>query len=144
MFNTRDSVWDLFGEMQSVLDAITITPGTRTDTAAAKPASIPVNVWTKDDAVAVSVELPGYERDSIELTVEDKVLTISATRSDSVPEGATVLRRERGDQRVTRSVRLPAAVDSSQAQARYRQGVLLVVLPLSSTAKKQSIPIVDG
>ena len=138
--NLNRSVWDVFGDMQRALEAVA-TPATRAAYSAMGPDYPPVNVWTKDDAVAVSVELPGIDADSIDLSVEGQVLTISGKRDTDVPEDAKVLRRERGGMEFSRSVELPFPVDAKKAEARYANGVLLVVLQRLASDKPKKIKI---
>lgn len=134
------SVWDVFGDVQRVLEQAA-TPAARAAYSAFGRDYPPVNVWTKDHAVAVSVELPGIDQDSIDIQVEGQVLTVSGKRHADLPEDAKILRRERGDLEFSRSIELPFAVDAKKAEARYANGVLLVVLQRLASDKPRKIKI---
>lgn len=138
--SARRSVWDVFGEMQRVVDSLA-QPATRAAFSMVGRDYPPANVWTKDNAVAVSIELPGVESDSIELSVESEVLTISGKRSSDLPEDAKILRRERGDLEFSRSIQLPFPVEADQAEARFNKGVLLVVLERKASDRPQKIKV---
>jgi HSP20 family protein len=93
-----------------------------------------VDVAESDDEVVVTADLPGFDRDEIEVSAHDRSLTLRATHahseaSESASDAGTYLRRERRHESVSRSVSLPADVDDAGASATYRNGVLTVRLP---------------
>ena len=91
---------------------------------------VSVDVSETDDEVVVTADLPGYEKDDIEVGVKERRLTVEAERAEeSEDEGERYLRQERTHRRVSRSVTLPEAVDEGAASATYRNGVLTVTLP---------------
>lgn len=140
MLYDNRSVWDVFGDMQRVLDSYATTPSSRL-WQGLQSEHPPATVHANDDTVAVSFELPGVARDDIELSVEGDTLTVRAKRTTSVSEDATVLRRERGDLDSTRSITLPFAVDADSAEARYARGVLVVVLQRQEADKPKRIAV---
>ena len=92
------------------------------------------DVVETDDAVVVRVDLPGYEADEIHLTVDDRLLTVTAEReeTDELREegpSARYHRRERSRRGTSRRLRLPADVRGTEADAAYEHGVLTVTLP---------------
>ena len=137
------SVWDVFGDMQRVLDVLG-TSSTARQFGFGAHEYPPINVWANDDRVAVEAEVPGIDPDSIELTVEGDTLTITAKRELSAPEDARWLRRERGDLDFTRSIRLPFAVDASSAEARVANGVLVVALQREASDSPRTIKVQAG
>lgn len=76
-----------------------------------------------EDTYRVVVDLPGFERESIDLTYHDDELTITATQDE---HDDTTMRRSEVHERVT----IPAEVDSDAITATYRNGVLEVTLPV--------------
>jgi HSP20 family protein len=103
-----------------------------------------MNVREDKDALHVELELPGVERDQVQVVVENGVLTISGERK--MPEAlqkkdVTVHLREGVYGRFQRSFTLPAHVDAAHIRARYQSGVLEVILPKTEEAKAKPIPI---
>lgn len=97
---------------------------------------VAVDVSETDDHVTVTADLPGYDRSDITVTVDDDQLTITGEHEESTDESSDEAdeqvhyhRRERTHRTVSRSLRLPAAVDETAASAAYRNGVLTVTLP---------------
>jgi len=135
MFSYRNSPWDLFDALTRSFDDFgRLGLNARNE----HPA---VNVWTDEDSVAISAELPGVKPDDLNVDVEGDTLTITGKREIEVPEGARVLRRERGAFDFTRSVRLPFPVETKKAEARFRNGVLLIVLKRQAADKPKRIAI---
>ncbi|SDM04842.1 HSP20 family protein [Halogranum gelatinilyticum] len=91
-----------------------------------------IDVAEHDDSLVVVADLPGFEKDDIDLTVAGQTLTIVAERemaSESGDEESEYLRRERRSESIRRSIRLPVDVDEEGASASYQNGVLTVSLP---------------
>ncbi|WP_336136515.1 Hsp20/alpha crystallin family protein [Natronomonas amylolytica] len=98
--------------------------------------SVAVDVKETDDAYTVTADLPGFDRDDIDVELAGDRLTLSATHTTETEreegesdDGGHYLRRERRQQSVSRSVRLPEPVDEGATEAAYRNGVLTVTLP---------------
>ena len=112
------------------------------DLTASQSGQIAVDVADDDEAFTLTADLPGFDREDIELTVDDSVVTIAAEHSydqDETSDDGSYLHRERRTASVQRRVRLPEAVDDEAASAAYHNGVLSVSLPKQST-----VAIEDG
>lgn len=101
-----------------------------------------VDVVEADETVHVFVDLPGRDADGIDVTIkEGRTLTVSAAGREKEQDGEYVT-RERSDEPVQRSLRLPAAVDEDETDASYDDGVLTVTLPkLVESAEGTEIPV---
>ncbi len=101
-----------------------------TDLGAFGSGQITLDVIDTGDAYEIHADLPGYDRDDIDLTLTDRSLRIEANREEEhTTESERYIRRERRRQQVSRSVRLPESVLEDDATANYRNGVLTVELP---------------
>lgn len=110
--------------------------------------SVPVDVRETDTEFVVTVDLPGYDADDIELTVTDRQLRIDAERETDVDletddEAVRTVRRERTRTTVSRSVRLPDPVDEENVEASLDGGVLTVTLPREHEEEGRTIEIED-
>jgi len=98
-----------------------------------------VDIASEDDAFVLTADLPGFDREEIELTVDDSVVTISAEHrhetdeTDEGNDGSAYLHRERRMTSVQRRLTLPESVDDEGVTAAYHNGVLTVRLPKEST-----------
>jgi HSP20 family protein len=106
-----------------------------------RSAVLPMDVVRRDNEVVLRIDLPGGDRDSIEVTSDRGVLTISAKRSEEYGEQERPVVRERPMGSFTRKIRLAETVDAGKIEAHYDNGVLSIVLPLQETAKVRKIEI---
>jgi HSP20 family protein len=93
---------------------------------------IHVDVADTGEELVVAADVPGFDPDDIDVSVQDRRLSISAEHTESTAmddEDAHYHRRERTQRSVTRTVSLPAEVDETAASASYENGVLTVELP---------------
>ena len=93
-----------------------------------------------EDAYSLTVDLPGLSSDDIDLTVEDRTLTLSGERRIE-REGSSVERIERVHGRFARRFRLPADADVSAVAAGFENGVLTISIPKVEEAKARKIAI---
>lgn len=98
---------------------------------------IRVDVADHGDEIVVTADLPGFDRDAIEVRLDDGTLVLDATaESEAVDEGeesgVTYHRRERQERSVSRRISLPAEVLAEETNATYANGVLTVTLPKQS------------
>jgi HSP20 family protein len=88
-----------------------------------------VDVFEKEGNLVIRAELPGVEQEDVDITVQDRVLTISGQRKEEQErerDGYYV--RERRQGAFSRSVMLPQGVDEGNIRARYEDGVLEVTV----------------
>lgn len=91
------------------------------------------------------VDLPGYDRDDLDLTLRDRQLTVSATRDvadiDIEDDDGRFVRRERDRHGTSRTVNLPEAVDAEGVNASYDRGVLEISLPKRESDEGHTIEV---
>lgn len=102
-----------------------------------------IDVTENGESYIVKADLPGIKKEDINVTVHDGILTISAeTKSeDEKKEGDKVIRRERRYGKYSRSMSLGQQVDEDNVKAAYKDGVLELLLPKKSEAKRQKITV---
>lgn len=99
-----------------------------------------LNVYDDGDAFRVRAELPGLQKDRLDISVAGDVLTVKAERAADEINGS-YHRRERRFGAYSRSVTLPDAVDVDHVRASYNHGVLEVTLPRAPESRPRKIAI---
>lgn len=102
-----------------------------------------MNVEEHDDSFEVSVELPGVNKDNINVSLHEGILTISAeeTREDEEKKEGKVIRRERYSGKYMRRLNLGDNVADSDIQASHADGVLSLHIPKLAEKEKQPVRI---
>jgi HSP20 family protein len=102
----------------------------------------PTNVRETDDAYTVACEVPGLEMADLEVYVTGDQLTVSGTRTNTIPEeGVTLHRHERDTGQFSRAVTLPGPLDSARTEATLAEGVLTVRIPKTEEAKPKRVEV---
>ena len=104
-------------------------------------AGMPMDGIRRPGEVVLRFDLPGIDPDSIELTVDRGVLTVSATREEKYGEDEQLFIRERAMGTLTRRVYLSDHLDAGAIEAAYNHGVLAVRIPVVEKAKPRKIEI---
>jgi HSP20 family protein len=107
-------------------------------------APMPMDAYRQGDRFVVHFDLPGIAPDSVELTVEKNVLTVSAQRQWKPEEGAEVVVSERMQGSFSRQLFLGDSLDTDQIEAHYENGVLTVTIPVAEAAKPRKVAISSG
>ena len=84
--------------------------------------------------VVLRFDLPGIDPDSIEVTVDRDVLSVTAHREEEIGDGERPFVRERRMGTFARRVRLPDHLDADGVEAAYDNGVLAVRIPVLDLA----------
>jgi HSP20 family protein len=100
-----------------------------------------VNLWDKNDALMLEMEIPGVKSEQIDISVVGMELTIKIQRPDVAEEGVTYHRRERPVGDFTRVLRLPCEVNPDKVSAEFQHGVLTLTLPKAEVAKPRKISV---
>ncbi|MFC7315299.1 Hsp20/alpha crystallin family protein [Halomarina halobia] len=120
-FEEMERVFDqMRHSMLGTWDLSVPTPDRRWPSGATAGAN--VSIETDDDGYVVHADLPGFERDELELTFDDGVLTLSGDHE--VADETSARRRN-----VFEQVTIPGDVLAEEVTASYRNGVLEVRLP---------------
>ncbi len=101
-----------------------------------------VDIFEKGDDLVIRAEVPGIERDAIDVKVENNTLILSGERQRETEDKETQsYRRERSYGSFVRSFTLPKTVDASRITATYKDGVLDITIPKAEEAKPRRVEI---
>ena len=103
--------------------------------------ALKLDVVETPEAYVVKAEAPGVAKDKIEVKVEDRDVTIGVEFREEVESNGKPLWQERSYGKVSRTLRLPEAVDANAAEAKHIDGVLNVTLPKVAKATRKQITI---
>jgi HSP20 family protein len=102
---------------------------------------IRLDVQETPEAFLVEAEIPGVSREAISVDIDEDVLSIAVEVKREKAANATTLLSERTSGKASRAIRLPQAVHSEAAEAKYVDGVLHLTLPKSSAARVKRLAI---
>jgi HSP20 family protein len=101
-----------------------------------------LNVWSNEEGLLVTAEVPGVSPEDIDVNVVGETLTLSGVRKpDDLKEGARYHRQERGYGKFSRTLQLPFPVSVPKIEATFKQGVLNVRLPRAEQDKPRKITV---
>lgn len=101
-----------------------------------------VNVEEKDDAFELTAEVPGMKKDEINIDIRDHTLTFRGEKKleeEKKDKNYTVCERCYGE--FTRTFTLPDNVDIDKIDAKYDQGILMLIIPKKEEAKPKEIKV---
>ena len=100
-----------------------------------------VDVSETETEVIFTAEFPGFEKDEIDISVNDGRLSISAERQFTEEKDTKHHRVERWYGKFYRSFLLPKSADAEKISANLKNGVLTLTLPKKEEAKPRQIPV---
>lgn len=101
----------------------------------------PINVFQQGDDILALMELPGVDRDDLQIQAKGNTIRISGKKHVDYANEASVHRRERVSGEFDRTLSLPVQFDADRIRAEYRDGLLAVFLPRAESDKPHSIKI---
>jgi HSP20 family protein len=110
----------------------------------ARPAVMPMDAYREDGTFVVHLDLPGVTPDSIDLTVEQNVLTVHAERKAPAGDSAEKVVDERPYGVFSRQLFLGETLDTDRLNASYDAGVLTITIPIAEKAKPRRIEVSGG
>ncbi|MFB5597831.1 MAG: archaeal heat shock protein Hsp14 [Nitrosopumilaceae archaeon] len=99
----------------------------------------PVDMIEEGDNLVVKIDMPGFSKKEIKLSIQGNILLINAKKDEEAT--GTVIWKQRPDV-IDKKIQLPIRIKEGQEQvdsAKYVDGVLTITIPMETTAKK--IPI---
>jgi HSP20 family protein len=103
----------------------------------------PVDIYENgNEEIVLKAELPGLQREDIDLRVENNTLTLRGERKrDTEIKQEQYHRVERSYGAFSRSFSLPSRIDTEKVRAEFKEGVLSIKLPVKAEAKPRQIEV---
>lgn len=108
------------------------------------PIGMPVDLYRQGDHYVLNADLPGVDPGSVDVSVDGRSLTIRAQRTVGTPDDAQWLVRERPTVSFVRQFSVGDGIDADGINARYDNGVLSILIPVSEKAKPRRIEVTAG
>jgi HSP20 family protein len=103
--------------------------------------ALPMDTVRREGELVLRLDVPGFDPEKIDVTVDRGVLTVSATREENREEGESPVVRERLFGSFTRRVRLSDNLNADAIEATNRDGVLEIRIPVREEAKPRKITV---
>lgn len=101
-----------------------------------------VNIHETKDGYVLEAEMPGVNKDGLDITLENNELTITGRRANE-PAFGELLFRESSTAHFRRVFELDPAIDTSRINAKVTQGILTLTLPKSEEVRPRKITVSD-
>jgi HSP20 family protein len=102
------------------------------------------DVYETEEAIVVVADMPGVDENSVDITLEDNVLTINGYVEPEQPEGHSLAYAEYRVGDYVRAFTLSDQIDQEGIEATVKDGVLQLHLPKAAAAKPRKIPVMTG
>lgn len=133
-----DEIRRLENQVDALFGRSTVPAGIRSVQRGTFP---PINVAATPERVDVYLFAPGLDPAALDVTVQQNLLTVTGSRRVAAKEGADYYRRERFDGEFHRAIALPEDVDPDRVEAKYRDGVLHIVVQRREAARPRQISV---
>ena len=116
--------------------------GDRAESTRNAPIFVPAaDIYETEDALFLSLEMPGVSPDALNIMLDQRVLTISGQSRSSAPEGYSLTHHEYRDGDYERAFTLSEAIDNDKIEAELKEGVLRLKLPRLQPAPAKTINV---
>lgn len=101
-----------------------------------------VDVIDRENDILVRAEAPGVEKEDLEVSItEDSVSIRGHSKREEEEQKGDYFRRETSYGKFSRTIPLPANVDTDGAKAKFKDGVLEITLPKQESTKRKSVEV---
>ncbi len=100
-----------------------------------------VDIYETNEEIILMAEMPGVDEKSIDVTLDNDVLTIRGKATPAVPEGYELVYSEYEVGDFERSFSINESIDADKIDAQYHNGVLTVRLPKAEPVKAKKIEV---
>jgi HSP20 family protein len=140
MFTSFNDPFEALLTLQRALDARIESDWMERGTAASGSFP-PINIFQKGDDFVAVVELPGVDKNDLEIEAKEDTIRIRGRKVIAYGEQASVHRRERVSGVFDRTLSVPIRIEPGSIKAEYRDGMLLLFIPRAEADKPRSIKI---
>jgi len=109
-----------------------------------RPAVMPMDAYRDNNHFVIHLDLPGVTTESIDLTVEQNVLTVHAERRPPQSDSPERIVAERAHGMFSRQLFLGETLDADNLTADYDAGVLTITIPIAEKAKPRKVEVTGG
>lgn len=103
---------------------------------------LPLDMYQTPDDVVLKASLPGIRPEEVEITIQERLLTIKGERREErEAKEEDYIRRERRYGSFHRVIALPSSLKADKAEALFEDGVLTVTIPKVEEAKPKVIKV---
>ncbi|GAB6074845.1 Hsp20/alpha crystallin family protein [Nautilia lithotrophica] len=136
------TVFDPFKELQDIERRIGAVLSSNRPVQKVESFTPAVNEKVDEKGYYLEIDLPGVEKENIEISVNEGILTISGERKlERKEEKENYTRIESFFGRFERSFKLPADADADNIEAKYENGVLKLFIPKRPKPEGKKIEI---
>jgi len=101
----------------------------------------PVNIFQKGEDLVAVVELPGIDKNDLEIEAKENTIRIRGRKAIAYGEQASVHRRERVSGVFDRTLSVPIRIEPDRIKAEYRDGLLALFIPRAEADRPRSIKV---
>ena len=101
----------------------------------------PVDMHLEDNNLVITVDVPGFKKEDIKLTISGNILSINAEKKDSKKEKYDIICNQRPNI-IDKKIRLPLKIKEGEEKvnsAKYSDGILTIKIPTTNRGKRISI-----
>jgi len=102
---------------------------------------LPVDIYETDDSYMVKAFVPGVTAENLDITTQQRTVTIRAEQPTESHDNVRYYIRERPSGSWLRSFELPMPIDAEHIEAKLEAGVLILTVPKAPEAKPQKVRI---
>ena len=140
MFASFNDPLDAIFALQRALDARIASDWMGRGTAA-MGSFPPANIFQKGEDLVAIVELPGIDKNDLEIEAKENTIRIRGKKTIAYGEQASVHRRERVSGVFDRTLSVPIRIEPDRIKAEYRDGILALFIPRAEADKPRPIKI---
>ena len=137
-----DGIFDEFRRLESQMDQLFRGSSWPAEIRSVQRGTFPpLNIGATPERVDVYVFAAGLDPKSLDLSIQQNLLSVAGSRKVELNENADYYRRERFNGDFRRVISLPDDLDPERVDAKYRDGVLQITIPRRESARPRQITV---